>query len=106
MDNKTQTRQTGQARGKLQRLERDLGQVKRNFKGATRNRIVGGALILIGVLALIGFLMNGGQFVAFIAVVCLFVGGLMFIRAWGKMKVARLSIDTMTDGVARRAIHA
>jgi hypothetical protein len=40
MDNQTLVRQTGQARGKLMRLEQDLGRVKRALDGATRSRIV------------------------------------------------------------------
>jgi hypothetical protein len=100
MDNKTLVHQTGQARGKLMRLELDLGRVKGNLDGATRNRIVGGVLLLIGLLALIGFFVRGGQFVAVIAAAGLFIGGLVFIRALVKIGGAHRSIDTITDKVA------
>ena len=100
MDNKTFVHQTGQARGKLMRLELDLGRVKGNLDGATRNRIVGGVVLLIGLLALIGFFVRGSQFVAVIAAAGLFIGGLVFIRALVKIGGTRRSIDTITDSVA------
>ena len=100
MDNKTLVSQTGQARGKLMRLEQDLGMAKGALDGATRNRIVGGAVLLIGLLALIGFFMRGSQFVAVIAAAGLFIGGLVLIRALVKMGGAHRSIDTLTDRVA------
>ena len=100
MDNKTLTHQTGQARGKLMRLKQDLGRVKGNLDGATRNRILGAVVLLIGLLALIGFFVMGSQFLAVVAAACLFIGGLMFIRALVKMGGAHRSIDTMTDKVA------
>ena len=100
MDNKTFVHQTGQARGKLMRLELDLGRVKGNLDGATRNRIVGGVVLLIGLLALIGFFVRGSQFVAAIAAAGLFIGGLVFIRALVKIGGAHHSIDTITDKVA------
>jgi len=100
MDNQSLVHQTGQARGKLMRLELDLGRVKGNLDGATRNRIVGGVLLLIGLLALIGFFVRGSQFVAVIAVTGLFIGGLVFIRALVKIGGTRRSIDTITDSVA------
>jgi hypothetical protein len=100
MDNKTLTHQTGQARGKLMRLEQDLGRATGNLEGATRNRIVGGVVLLIGLLALIGFFVMGSQFLAVVAAACLFIGGLVFIRALVKIGGAHHSIDTMTDKVA------
>ena len=100
MDHKTLTHQMGQARGKLMRLEQDLGRVKGNLDGATRNRIVGGVVLLIGLLALIGFLAMGSQFVAVIAAAGLLIGGLVFIRALVKIGGAHRAIDTMTDKVA------
>ena len=57
-------------------------------------------MLLIGVLALIGFFVGGSQFVAVIAAAGLLIGGLVFIRALVKMGGARRSITTMTDGVA------
>lgn len=99
MDNKTYTHQTGQARGKLKRLEQELRRFKGSLAGATRNRIVGGVILLIGVLALIGFFAGGSRFVAFIAAAGLLIGGLMFIRAQVKMGGTHRSINTMADGV-------
>jgi hypothetical protein len=92
MENRTHTQRTGQARGHLMRLERQLGQAKRNLKSATRNRIVGGVILLIGMLALI-------QFNVAIGVVGLLVGGWVFIRAVGQIGQKRRSIDTITDRV-------
>jgi uncharacterized membrane protein YciS (DUF1049 family) len=100
MDNQTLVHQTGQARGKLMRLEQDLGRAKVNLDDATRNRIVGGVVLLIGLLALIGFFMRGSQLVAIIAAAGLFIGGLVLIRALVKIGGAHRSIDTMTDQVA------
>jgi hypothetical protein len=100
MDNQTLVHQTGQARGRLMRLEQDLGRVKGNLDGATRNRIVGGVVVLIGIVALIGFFVMGSQFVAAIAAAGLFIGGLVFISALVKIGGARRSIDTITDKVA------
>ena len=82
------------------RLEQDLGRVKGNLDGATRNRIVGGVILLIGLLALIGFFVMGSQFLAIVAAAGLFIGGLVFIRALVKIGGARRAIDTMTDKVA------
>ena len=100
MDNQTLVRQTVQARGKLMRLEQDLGTAKGALNGATRNRIVGGVVVLIGLLALIGYFVMGSQFLAVIAAAGLFIGGLVFIRALVKIGGARRSIDTITDKVA------
>jgi hypothetical protein len=100
MDNKTLDHQTGQARGKLMRLEQDLGTAKWALDGATRNRIVGGVVLLIGLLALIGFFVRGSQLVAVIAAAGLFIGGLVLIRALVKIGGARRSIDTISDNVA------
>jgi len=100
MDNKTLVHQTGQARGNLMRLEQDLGRAKGALDGATRNRIVGGAVLLIGLLALIGFFVRGSQFVAVIAAAGLFIGGLVFIRGLVRIGGAHRSIDTITDRVA------
>jgi hypothetical protein len=100
MDNQTFVHQTGQARGRLMRLELDLGRTKWALNGATRNRIVGGVVLLIGLLALIGYFVMGSQFLAVIAAAGLFIGGLVFIRALVKIGGARRSIDTITDKVA------
>lgn len=99
MDNKTYTHQTGQARGRLMRLEQDMRQIKGSFAGATRNRIIGGVLLLIGVLALIGFLTGGSGFVGFIAAAGLLIGGWMFIKAHIKIGGTRRAIHTMTGGI-------
>jgi uncharacterized membrane protein YciS (DUF1049 family) len=100
MDNQTLIHQTGQARGRLMRLERDLGRAKVNLDGATRNRIVGGVVLLIGLLALIGFFVMGSQFAAIIAAAGLLIGGLVFIKALVTIVGAHRSIDTITDQVA------
>ena len=100
MDNQTLTRQTGQARGKLMRLEQDLSRVKGNLDGATRNRIVGGVVLLIGMIALIGFFVMRSQFVAVIAAAGLLIGGWVFIRALVDIGGARHSIDTIAAKVA------
>ena len=100
MDNQTLIHQTGQARGKLMRLEQDLGRAKKHLDGATRNRIVGGVILLIGIIALIGRFVVSSQFLAAIAVVGLFIGGAVFIRALMAIGGTRYSINTMTDKVA------
>ena len=100
MDNKTFVHQTGQARGRLMRLEQDLSMVKGALDDATRNRIVGGGVLLIGLLALIGFLAMGSQLVAVIAAAGLFMGGLVFIKALVKIGGTRRSINMITDRVA------
>jgi hypothetical protein len=101
MDNQTLVHQTGQARGNLMRLEQDLGRAKGALDSATRNRIVGGVVLLIGMIALIGFLVIGSQFTAAIAAAGLSIGGLVFIMALVKIGGARRSIDTITDSVAK-----
>ncbi len=104
MDNQTLVRQTGQARGNLMRLEQDLGRAKGNLESATRSRIVGGVVLLIGIMALIGRFVVSSQFVATIAVVGLFIGGAVLIPALMKMGGARRSIDTITDRVANARV--
>jgi hypothetical protein len=100
MDNQTLTHKMGQARGKLMRLEQDLGRVRGNLGGATRNRIVGGVALLIGLLAIIGFFVMDSEFLAVVAAACLLIGGLVFIRALVKIGGAHRAIDTITDKVA------
>jgi len=75
------------------RLEQDLGRAKENLKSATRNRIVGGVILLIGMIALI-------QFNVAVGVVVLLIGGWVFVRAFVKMGQERHSIDTITDRIA------
>jgi len=99
MDDKTYIRQTGQARGKLIRLEQKLRRFKGNLAGATRNRMVGGVILLIGVLALIGFFVGGSKFLAFVAAAGLSIGGLVFIMTQVKIGGTRRAITTTTDGV-------
>ena len=100
MDNKTLTHLMGQTNGKLMRLEQDLGRAKGNLDGATRSRIVGGVILLIGMIALIGRFVISSQFVAAIAVVGLLIGGSVFIRALMKIGGTRRSIDMITGRVA------
>jgi Flp pilus assembly protein TadB len=99
MDKKSHIQQTGRARGKLRRLEQDLRRAKGDLSGIIRNRIVGGAIVVIGLSALIVFFVQGSRFSAVIAVISLIIGGLVSIRALMKIGVARRSIDTITDGV-------
>jgi len=99
MDDKTYTRQTGLVRGKLMRLEQTLRRFNERFVGESRTRIIGGVLLLIGVLALIGFLAGGSGIFAFIAAVSLLIGGLVFVGAQMKMGRTRNSIDQLTDRV-------
>ena len=99
MDSRTLTHQTGQARGNLMRLERDLGQAKGNLKSATRNRIVGGVILLIGMIALI-------KFSVAIGVVVLLIGGWVFIKALGQIGQERRSIDTITESHHNASAHA
>ena len=91
MNKRTLTQRMGQARGNLMRSERRLGQDKGNLRSATRNRIVGGVILLIGVITLI---LNVA-----IGVVVLLIGGWVFVRAFVKMGQERRSIDTSTDRV-------
>ena len=92
MNKRTLTQRTGQARDNLMRSERRLGQDKGNLRSATRNRIVGGVILLIGVIALILFNVA-------IGVVVLLIGGWVFVRAFVKMGQERRSIDTSADRV-------
>jgi hypothetical protein len=92
MDSKTLTRETGQARGNLMRQEQQLRQARGNLKDATRNRIIGGVILLIGLIALIKISVP-------IGVVVLLIGGWVFVRAFVKMGQERRSIDTSTDRV-------
>ena len=92
MDDRTLTDQMGQATGNLYWLEQDLGQANGNIKSATRNRIVGGVILLIGMIALI-------QFNVVIGGVILLIGASVLIRALAKIGQERRSIDTTTDGV-------
>lgn len=99
MENKTVTNQTGQARGKLMRLEQELRRFNVNLTGEARNRIIGGVILLIGVLALIGFWVVGSGFLALVAAASLLVGGWIAIRAQVKMGGTRRSITRVTDSV-------
>ena len=92
MNKRTLTQRTGQARDNLMRSERRLGQDKGNLRSATRNRIVGGVILLIGVIALIVFNVA-------IGIVVLLIGGWVFVRAFVKMGQERRSIDTSTDRI-------
>jgi hypothetical protein len=92
MDSRTLTQQTGQARGNLMRSERQLSQANMGLKSATRNRIVGGVILLLGAIVLI-------QFSVAIGVVVLLIGGWVFVRAFVKMGQERRSIDASTNRV-------
>jgi len=97
MDSRTHKQKTGQARGKLMRLGWDLCRVKRDLKSATNNFITGGVILLIGITAFIVHILFGTPYI--IAVVGLFIGGLMVGTALVKIRGARHSIDTVTDKV-------
>jgi hypothetical protein len=84
--------QTGQARGNLMRLEQQLHQSKGNLRSATRNRIVGGVILVLGIIALI-------QFNVAIGVVGLLIGGWVFIKALLTVGQQRRSVDSITDRV-------
>ncbi len=99
MDKQTLTHQTGQARGNLMRLEQDLSRAKGSLEGATRNRMIGGIVLLIGIIALIGFLLSGSQVIAVIAAAGLLIGGPVFYIALQKVGWARRSTDAMTAKV-------
>jgi Flp pilus assembly protein TadB len=92
MKNRTLTQRTGQARGNLMRQEQQLVRDKGHLKSATRNRIIGGVILVIGVIALI-------QVNVAIGVALLLIGGLVFVRAFVKMGREHRSIDTSTDRV-------
>lgn len=101
MDNdKMLTRKAGRTRGNLLRLDQDLHRAKDSLSGATRNRIIGGVLLLIGLLSLIQFFVQGGRQFMVIAVAGLFIGGLVLIMAMVKIGQARRSVETITGGVA------
>jgi Flp pilus assembly protein TadB len=93
MENRTLNQQTGHARRSLMQRERELGRAKGDLRTATRNRIIGGVILLIGMIALI-------QVNVAIGVVVLLIGGWVFVRAFVKMGRERRSVDTSTDRVA------
>ncbi|MBN1873559.1 MAG: hypothetical protein JXA33_04955 [Anaerolineae bacterium] len=97
MNNKIFTRKMDWAGDKRLRLKRDLSQTPGSFGDITRNRIVGGVILLIGWLGLIGFLVQDNQFVAVIAATGLFIGSLMFISPLLTMGPARHSVNTFRD---------
>ncbi len=100
MNQQTLVHQTGQARGDLMRLEQDLTRFQGVLGGATRNRMVGGIVLLIGIVGLVGFVLSGSQVVGAIAVIGLLVGGPMFFIALLKIGGTKRSIDAITRRVA------
>jgi hypothetical protein len=80
MDSKTYILQIGPARNQLRRRKHRRVWGKRDFNNASYHCIVGGSILLIGLLALIGFLAKNNQFVVAIAAASLFTSSLMFIR--------------------------
>jgi protein-S-isoprenylcysteine O-methyltransferase Ste14 len=74
------------------RLERQLGQTEGNLKSATRNRIVGGVILLIGMFALI-------QFNVAVGVVVLVIGGWVLVRAMRTMDRSHRSIESLGSRV-------
>jgi hypothetical protein len=96
MENRTYNQTTGRARGNLMRSERQLSQAKMNLKSATRNRIIGGVILLISLLVLI--LVNVP-----VGVVGLLIGGWVFIKALRTMGQEHRSIDAITDTVTNES---
>jgi uncharacterized membrane protein YoaK (UPF0700 family) len=99
MDDKTLTKKTGQARGNLRRMERDLDRAESYLQSTTQRRIVGGAILLVGILALIVGLVIGNQILLLLGVVGLLAGGWMFVRALTKISQVRRSTNRMTGRV-------
>jgi len=95
MGSKTYTLQMDQTRNQLGRLEHDWVWGKRNFNNAIYNCIVGGITLLIGLLALIEFLVKGNQFSLDMAVAGLSIGSLTFIMARVTTGAARDSVNTL-----------
>ena len=76
------------------RLEQQLSQANTNLKNATRNRIVGGVIMVIGIIALI-------QVNVVIGLVGLLIGGWVFYMAHRTIGEEHRSIDTITDRVTK-----
>ncbi len=101
MDKQTLAHQMGQARGNLMRMEQDLSRARSSLEGASHNRMVGGIVLLVGIIALIGFLLSGSQVVSVIAIAGLVIGGPVFFIALSKIGWAHRSIDAMTAQIAK-----
>lgn len=81
------------------RLEQKLRRFKNRLVGKSRQRIIGGILLLIGALTLIGFLAGSSGIFAFIAAVGLSISSLVFVKAQMNMGRTRGSINQLTDRV-------
>lgn len=78
------------------RLKQDLSQTQGSFGNIARNCMVGGVLLLIGLLALVGFLTKSSQYVAaLVAVTGLFIGSVILIRALVTTRAAPRSVHTL-----------
>jgi hypothetical protein len=94
MDGKSQTQRTGLTRGNLMRSKRRLSQSKLGLRSATRNRIVGGVILLIGLIVLL--MLN-----VVVGVVIMLTGGWLFLWAHRQISQERCTIATMTDRVTK-----
>jgi hypothetical protein len=74
------------------RSERQLSQSKMSLKNATRNRIIGGVIVLFSVIVLI--LVNVA-----IGVVGLLIGGWLFVKAQRTIGQELRSIDRLTKRI-------
>jgi hypothetical protein len=76
------------------RREQDQSQARWRFGGVTRNRAIGGAMVLAGIGALISF-MGRGHLVAVIAAAGLLMSSLVFITEVVTTETARDSVKTL-----------
>lgn len=95
MDSKTYILQMVPARNQLRRREHHRVWGKRNLNNAIYHGIVGGAILLIGLLALIEFLVKGNQFGVGMTVAGLSIGSLTFIMTRLTTGAARSSVNTL-----------
>ncbi len=82
------------------RLQQDLGMANRSLVDAIRNRLIGGIIAGVGVIALIAYLVSRSGFFGVIRLVVLIVGGLILGSAQLKMGATRHSMTELTSGVA------
>ena len=99
MDTTIQSSQIGHMKGKLLRLEKNLNQINRNIGNAARKRLVGGVILLVSLLILVVSFVTSSQFFTFAAVLGLFIGGMVFVKALVRMSGARQAMDSVTDRV-------
>ena len=76
------------------RQERQLSQAKMKLESATRNRVVGGVILVLGAIVLI-------QISVAVGVVAMLIGGWVLFRAVKAMGEERSAIHTLTGRVTR-----